>query len=133
MWCSRGPRWSPTSSRSASHRKSFTGLGADVNLDLHIENGALRIAEKQDRAPDGLALIGVVRPPTHGARTKLSDARLALAMLDEHHRRALRSEDYLVQLPVRWRAALGIQEPVDDTSGEGARGAPGCSPRSTAT
>lgn len=80
----------------------LTGLGAASDLRFHIENSALRFLTGHDCAPKALLLTGVsqdVAPP----KTRLSDARAALALLGPDDRRTLSAAAYRIRLPYRWR------------------------------
>lgn len=62
----------------------YTGLGSDVELDLHIENSALRFFDEHDYSPLGLLLLGVRHQSDSngGPYTTVVDARLALSQLN---------------------------------------------------
>jgi L-asparagine oxygenase len=91
------------------HAQAYTGLGSEIELSLHIESAVLRTAIK-DRAPAGLALIGVSSERDGGPATLIADARLALNQLDPKTVARLRQPDFLVRAPVRWRSVMGHDE-----------------------
>lgn len=101
-----------------------TGLGSRVELGLHIENAAARLLPG-DRAPDGLALIGVSPEPGEAPGTIVADGRLALQLAGEGCQRILRDPDarFVVKLPERWRAA-GVDGRVQTPILFGEPGAP---------
>ena len=79
----------------------YTGLGSQKNLDLHIENSALRFMEK-DFSPVGLFLLGV-RFQENGPKTYIADSREALNMLSKEDQNILRSSSFIIKTPHRWR------------------------------
>lgn len=87
-------------SRRASNE--LTGLGATSDLRFHIENAALRFMTGRDCAPKALFITGV-RQDRSPPYTRVSDARLALDLLDPEDRRLLASASFQVRLPYRWR------------------------------
>lgn len=80
----------------------ITGLGATSDLRFHAENAALRFLTGRDCSPAALFLLGVTQEPMP-PKTRLSDARAALALLDPADRRLLAQPLYAVKLPYRWR------------------------------
>jgi L-asparagine oxygenase len=88
----------PTRSTSAD----LTGAGAASDLRFHIENAALRFLTGQDCAPKALFLTGV-RQEQAPPRTRLADARAALALLTRAEQNALATPQYRLRLPYRWR------------------------------
>ena len=87
-------------SRRASN--DLTGLGATSDLRFHIENAALRFLTGRDCSPKALFIAGVRQDRTP-PYTRLSDARLALDLLDAEDRRVLASPSFKIRLPYRWR------------------------------
>lgn len=86
----------------------YTGLGSSVELDLHVENAALRFLGNHDYSPLGLLLIGV-REQKHDNNypyTNIADARLALNKLNKNDIEILKSNSYIIKLPHRWRQAF---------------------------
>jgi hypothetical protein len=86
--------------------REYTGLGSDVELDFHIENAALKFVENLNLSPTGLVLTGVRQDPGM-PKTRVADARAALALLDRDDVRLLRGRHFLLRVPYRWREALG--------------------------
>ncbi|MGP9818397.1 TauD/TfdA family dioxygenase [Salinarimonas sp. NSM] len=82
--------------------EQITGLGASSDLRFHAENAALRFLTERDCAPAALFLLGVAQEPTP-PRTRLSDARAALALVDSADRELLAQPLYAIKLPYRWR------------------------------
>lgn len=81
---------------------SLTGLGA-VPLDLHVENGFGRTFAP-DRAPKGLALIGVCREPGPPVATPVASGAEALRRLPWRHQVALTRAEFEIRQPERWRS-----------------------------
>jgi L-asparagine oxygenase len=88
---------------SRAHLTRHTGLGSRMRLGLHIENAAAR-AMPGDRAPEGLALIGVSREPGKAPGTAIADGRTALARLDDSKIRELQKPQFVIRVPKRWHA-----------------------------
>ncbi|MGJ3262293.1 MAG: TauD/TfdA family dioxygenase [Salinarimonas sp.] len=82
--------------------EQITGLGASSDLRFHAENAALRFLTDRDCAPAALFLLGVAQEPTP-PKTRLSDARAALALLDPTDRDLLARPLFAIKLPYRWR------------------------------
>ena len=81
--------------------KDYTGLGSATNLDLHIENSALRFME-EDFSPLGLLLLGV-RYQENGPITYVADSRKALNILTKEDKDTLRTSSFIIKTPHRWR------------------------------
>jgi L-asparagine oxygenase len=88
---------------SREHLLQFTGLGSRAPLGLHIENAAARLLPG-NRAPEGLALVGVSKEPGEGPATPVADGRLALSLCDPVVERELRQPNFKVRFPNRWSA-----------------------------
>jgi L-asparagine oxygenase len=89
--------------------RADTGIGAINELSEHIENAAARCLPG-NRAPDGLALIGVSRERDASPGTLVADGRLALSMQPERAQRILRDPTrFLIRFPMRWRS-IGFPE-----------------------
>lgn len=104
-----------------SHLMSNTGLGAILELAEHIENSAARLLPG-DRAPDGLALIGVAKERDTSPGTIVADGRLAFASRPAKAQAILRDpERFSIRFPERWRKE-GFPEklPTAIAYGEGA-------------
>ncbi|WP_375642937.1 MULTISPECIES: TauD/TfdA family dioxygenase [unclassified Bartonella] len=84
------------------NKKDYTGLGSEVELDFHIENAALKFIRGLNLSPKGILLSGV-RNDVDGPLTRISDARLALKLLNEEDLRSLRDNLYIINVPYRWR------------------------------
>lgn len=89
---------------SREHLTRLTGLGSRQRLGLHIENAAARVMPG-DRAPEGLALIGVSREPGTAPGTAIADGRVALTSMPDAAIRELQKPQFLVRVPKRWHAA----------------------------
>lgn len=87
-------------------KKTYTGLGSEVELDFHIENAALKFMGDFNFSPLGLVLTGV-RHDLNGPLTRLADARDALARISEEDINCLRQELFRIKVPYRWRRGLG--------------------------
>src|ERR1043166_2126209 len=87
-------------SRQTSNK--LTGLGATSDLRFHIENAALRFMTGRDCAPKALFITGV-RQDRSPPYTRVSDARLALDLLDAEDRRLLARPSFKIRLPYRLR------------------------------
>lgn len=102
---------------------SDTGLGAINELSEHIENAAARCLPG-DRAPDGLALIGVSRERDVSPGTLVADGRLALSMLSPEVQAVLRDPArYRIRFPVRWQS-VGFPESLPTTIATGSQDYP---------
>lgn len=86
---------------SVEDREKFTGLGSDVELDLHAENAAARRLPG-DRSPEGLVLTGVSKESGEGPPTKVGDARLALSLCSPFVETELRKPNFEISFPDRW-------------------------------
>lgn len=71
------------------NKKDYTGLGSEVELDFHIENAALKFITGFNLSPKGIFLSGV-RNDVDSPLTRISDARLALKLLNEEDLSSLR-------------------------------------------
>ncbi|RFC64271.1 hypothetical protein DYI37_07995 [Fulvimarina endophytica] len=90
-----------------SHLEGLTGLGARQELSPHVENAFARLLPG-DRAPDGLALIGVSPEPGTGPGTLVSDGRAALELVGPKVEAILRDpEAFTIAKPERWRGEGG--------------------------
>jgi len=87
------------------HKKEFTGLGSEVELDFHIENAALKFIKNANFSPLGLLLTGVCFDE-NGPLTRLSDSREALSLLSGEDIDILRSPLFEINIPYRWRSAF---------------------------
>jgi L-asparagine oxygenase len=87
------------------HEKEYTGLGSGVELDLHIENAALKYHKNGDMSPTGLTLSGVRHDnlANPSPKTRICDARLALEGLKDYEKEILRGDNYKIKVPMRWR------------------------------
>jgi hypothetical protein len=86
-----------------SHLHTNTGLGADKELSAHVENSAARLING-DRAPDGLALIGVAPEKASSPGTMVTDGRMALQLVGPEIEAVLRDPAaFSVNVPERWR------------------------------
>lgn len=102
---------------------SNTGIGAINELSEHIENAAARCLPG-DRAPDGLALIGVSRERDGSPGTIVADGRLALRLLPMHVQAILRDPArFRVRFPERWRS-LGFPDGLPTAIAIGSDAAP---------
>lgn len=90
-----------------NHTSAFTGLGSKAELDLHIENSALKFIFDDDCSPSGVLLFGIRQDPYAEVNTYFSDAHLALKLLDEGSRRIIREPRFHIKLPYRWREIMG--------------------------
>ncbi len=87
-----------------SHLLSHTGLGSINELGLHIENAAGRLLDG-DRAPDGLALIGVSKERDLSPGTIVADGREAMKLVDQKHLQVLQNpKGFALKAPERWRS-----------------------------
>jgi L-asparagine oxygenase len=86
--------------RSAS--RTFTGNGAEVDLDFHIENAVHRLRRDADLAPLALMLEGLAAPPD-GPLTSVSNGRLAAARLTPEDYSILTEPIARIALPLRQR------------------------------
>lgn len=99
-----------------THLHTNTGLGADKELSLHVENSAARLLTG-DRAPDGLALIGVSPEKKGSPGTMVADGRLAIAVIGSAHKQVLRDPtEFTVKVPERWRNSSTTSETAIDTA-----------------
>lgn len=88
-------------------KQDYTGLGSEVELDLHIENAALKFMSDDDCSPMGMLLLGVRRDPLNvGPKTYVADARKALRLLSESDIQNLRDKNFIIRLPYRWRGVF---------------------------
>ncbi len=87
--------------------------GSEVELDFHTENAALRFMAPEDYSPIGIALLGV-RHDNAAPKTRVSDARAALELLDKDDVATLYGKHFIIQLPYRWRGLFfGDREHTD--------------------
>lgn len=87
--------------------------GSEIELDFHTENAALRFLAAEDYSPVGLALLGV-RHDSAAPRTRVSDARAALDLMDRDDVATLYGSHFIIQLPYRWRGLFfGDREHTD--------------------
>ena len=82
--------------------QTFTGNGAEVDLDFHIENAAHRLRRDADLSPLALMLEGLAAPPD-GPLTSISNGRLAAAKLTPEDYRILTEPCARLALPLRQR------------------------------
>lgn len=88
-------------------KQDYTGLGSEVELDLHIENAALKYVSEDDCSPRGMFLLGIRKDRNSiGPKTFVSDARKALHLLDEDDIKTLYEKNFIIRLPYRWRRAF---------------------------
>lgn len=105
----------------------YTGLGSSVELDLHIENSALRFLGADSYSPLGLLLLGVRQNNAGNTSalpyTNIVNARDAISKLCNRDLEILRGSNYLIHVPYRWRKSFAnIGEstvPCPMISGEG--------------
>ncbi|RQZ59999.1 TauD/TfdA family dioxygenase [Burkholderia sp. Bp9004] len=92
--------------------RDYTGLGSLVELDFHTENAAQAHMPYGDTSPIALILLGIRQQAGDGEpETHLSDARKALALLDDSDIRYLRERHFIIRVPYRWRGtASGPQD-----------------------
>jgi L-asparagine oxygenase len=88
-----------------SNTLDYTGLGSGVELDFHIENAALKFHSDLNLAPTGLLLTGVRQDPAR-PMTRFADGRRAVELLSDSDRDLLRSANYRLRVPFRWRSAF---------------------------
>lgn len=101
---------------------TYTGLGSAMELDFHIENAALKFYSDFNMTPLGLLLTGVREDPAL-PKTRFADARLAIAQLSAQDQAILRSRQFSISVPYRWRNAFSANgsiqtEPVPLISGD---------------
>ncbi len=89
-----------------NHLDKYTGLGSKAELDLHIENSALKFIFDDDCSPSGVLLLGLRQDPNASVNTYFSDACLALKLLDSETLKILKSPLFNVKLPYRWREIM---------------------------
>ncbi len=96
-------------------KHDYTGLGSEVELDLHIENSALKYMSEDDCSPRGMFLLGIRKDINAiGPKTFVSDSREALKLLDQNDIETLYGNNFIVRLPYRWRSAFsGGKENTD--------------------
>jgi L-asparagine oxygenase len=83
----------------------YTGLGYDVDLDFHTENAMQARQKGDDTSPTELLLFGVRGEPDGlGPRTKVADSREALKLLSQDQVKTLRSNNFAIKAPYRWRS-----------------------------
>lgn len=88
----------------------YTGLGSEVELDLHVEHAALQHIAEDDYSPLGIFFLGIridenIEPP----KTYIADARHALKLLNESDIAILYANHFYLNLPHRWR---GVFHPI---------------------
>ncbi len=85
----------------------YTGLGSSVELDLHIENSALRFIGQESYSPLGLLLLGLRHQKSvinqTSPYTNIVDARQAIDRLSKHDLDILKKNNYILHIPYRWR------------------------------
>lgn len=89
-----------------THNNQYTGLGSNVELDLHIENAALNFIFENDCSPSGVILLGLRRDPNEKVLTYCSDIFSALSILDEKTISILKEPLFNLKLPYRWRSVM---------------------------
>jgi L-asparagine oxygenase len=89
-----------------SHHYKYTGLGSNVELDLHIENAALNFLFENDCSPSGVILLGLRKDPNEKVFTYSSDIFSALSVLDKKTINILREPQFNLKLPYRWRKVM---------------------------
>lgn len=88
-------------------KQDYTGLGSEVELDLHIENAALKHIAEDDCSPRGLLLLGIRREMNNaGPKTIVVDSRKAIQSLSQSDIDLLREENFIIRVPYRWRQAF---------------------------
>jgi len=87
----------------------YTGNGAEVELDLHIENASQVYDVRGDTAPLGLILLGLRNDPyVIGPKTWVADARNALALLSPEEIELLYGQHFVIRQPYRWRQSTKV-------------------------
>ncbi|HDU4042418.1 TPA: TauD/TfdA family dioxygenase [Klebsiella aerogenes] len=95
------------------HAHEFTGLGSEVELDLHIENAAQAWMPEGDTSPFALILLGIRGEPDGGPLTHVTDTRRALSLLSAEDIKTLYEPHFIIRVPYRWRSAT--PKPRDNT------------------
>lgn len=88
-------------------KRDYTGLGSEVELDLHIENAALKYIAEEDCSPRGLLLLGIRKEMNNaGPKTFVVDSRKAIQSLSQRDHDVLREDNFIIRVPYRWRKAF---------------------------
>ena len=96
-------------------KNDYTGMGSEVELDFHIENSALKFMSEDDCSPMAMFLMGVRSDQKEsGPKTYVSDSREALKLLDNETLNILRTNNYIIKLPYRWRGAFNKRKENTD-------------------
>lgn len=96
------------------NKHDYTGQGSEVELDLHIENAALRYMGESDCSPSAMFLLGVRQDKdVINPKTYVVDAKKALYSLSKDDIAALYNKNFIIKVPYRWRDAFFGKENTD--------------------